>query len=184
MSIDQLFAGMATAEISGSGTYMEDGLYKIETKSIFVKKGVNPSKPGDSFVAEMKILESNNPAHPVGSTASYVLKFTPGNKYVMGNVVEFVMALLGYSNTKTNQADPEIRKEVDLVARAACGSEQAQKELGDAFSKDMLHGIPLNLEVRKKATAPKPPTNLPGVFTVHKWSPIAEVQPEALAAAS
>ena len=178
-SIDQLFAGMAKAEINGSGTYMDDGLYVVETKNIFVKKGTNPQKPGDSFIAEFTVIESNNPKHAVGSSGSYVLKFS--NIFAMGNIVEFVMALLGYENTKENQKNEEIRKEVDLVTRATCGSDAAKKELGDLYEEGMLRGIRVRLECTKKPTAPKPGKPDGGVFTVHKWSPLPapEGQPAA-----
>ncbi len=170
--IDKLFGNIATTEINGSGTYMGDGLYLVETKNIFVKNGSNPAKPGDSFIAEFTVLESDNPEHKPGSTGSYVLKFS--NPYAMGNIVEFVMSLLGYENTKANQKDPAIRKEVDLVTRAACGSEAARKELGDSYVDGILHGITVRLECRKKPTKPSLGKPEGGVFTVHKWSPLAE----------
>ena len=164
-NIDQLFSGMAKADINSSGTYMGDGVYEIETKSLFVKVGRNPAKPGDSFICEFTIVKSNNPAHAVGSTGSYVLKFS--NPYAMGNIVELVMAILGYQNTKDNQSNPAIRKEVDLVTRASCGSDTAKGELGADYAPDMLTGVRLHLECAKK------PTLKGGEFTVHKWSPIA-----------
>lgn len=171
MNVDQLFNGMANANINGSGTYMDEGLYVVETKSIFVKKGNNPAKPGDSFIAEFTVLKSNNEKHPIGSSGSYVLKFT--NPYAMGNIVEFVMALLGYQNTKENQADATKRQEIDLVTRAACDSDSAKKTIDELRAGlgnptyGVLTGVKVNLECRKK------PTKAGGEFTVHKWAPIA-----------
>ncbi len=170
MNIDLLFGNIATTEINGSGTYMSEGIYVVETKNIFVKEGKNPAKPGDSFICEFSIIESSNPAHSVGSTGSYVLKFS--NPYTLGNIAELVMALLGYENTRENQKDPTIRKEVDLVVRAACGSDTARKALGDGYEEGMLHGIRLRLECTKKPTLPK--NGKPaGEFTVHRWAPLA-----------
>lgn len=172
--IDKLFGNMVTTEINGSGTYMSDGLYKVKTKNVFVKTGTNPSSPGDSFIAEFTVLESDNPEHKPGSTGSYVLKFT--NPYAMGNIVEFVMALLGYENTKANQKDPAIRREVDLVTRAACGSDTARAELGSNYFDGILHDIEVGLECRKKPTKPSAKNPTGGVFTTHKWSPLSEAK--------
>ncbi len=169
MNIDTLFGNMAKAEINGSGTYMDTGIYVVETKNIFVKEGRNPAKPGDAFICEFTVLETNNPKHEVGSTGSFVLKFS--NPYAMGNIVELVMALLGYDNTRANQTDPDIRKEIDLVTRAACGSDSAKSELGENYEEGMLHGIKVLLECTKKPTLPKAGKPA-GEFTVHKWTPI------------
>lgn len=163
-NIDQLFSGMAKADINSSGTYMGEGLYVVETKNLFVKTGRNPAKPGDSFICEFTILASNNPNHAIGSTGSYVLKFS--NPYSMGNIVELVMAILGYQNTKDNQSNATIRNEVDLVTRAACGSDTAKTALGADYAEGMLIGTRLRLECTKK------PTVKGGEFTVHKWAPV------------
>lgn len=168
--IDALFEKCATVDVNGSGNYMGVGLYRVKTKQIFVKNGTNPSKPGDSFITEFTILKSNNPKHEVGSTGSYVLKFS--NPYAMGNIVELVMALLGYDNTKENQQNPDIRREIDLVTRATCGSDTAKAELGPDFEDGMLLDIEVDLECTLKPTKPSVGKPDGGVFTVHRWSPV------------
>jgi hypothetical protein len=175
MDIDKLFDGMAKAEIFGRGNYMSEGLYIVETKNLFVKDGFK----GKSFVAEFTIVESNNEKHAVGTSGSWVLKFTWPATF--GHITKFVTALLGYDpNQKANQDDPKIRKQVELVTRAACGSDAAKKELGpDGYEEGMLNGIRLRLECSMQKTAPKPGKPEGGDFTSYAWSPIA---PEADAA--
>ena len=162
--IDKLFGGMAKAEIFGRGNYMSEGLYVVQTKNIFVKDGYK----GQSFIAEFEILESNNEKHAVGSSGSWVLKFKWPATF--GHITRFVMALLGYADTKANQDDPEIRKQCELVARAVCGSEVARKELGAEYEEGMLTGIKLKLECVMQKTAPGPGKPLGGDFTAYTWS--------------
>jgi hypothetical protein len=168
IDIDKLFDGMATKEIGGSGNFMGEGLYVVETKQLFVKEGFK----GKSFICEFEIVKSDNDAHPVGSTGSYVLKFE--NPYAFGNISELVIALLGYENTKENQTNKTIRDQVQDVTSAACGSDKAKAKLGANSEDGMLLGIRLKLECRKKATAPKAGRPEGGEFTVHKWSPTTE----------
>lgn len=165
-SIDKLFEGMAKAEIFGRGNFMEAGLYTVETTNIFVKDGFR----GKSFIAEFKILTSNNPNHAPGTSGSWVLKFEWPATY--GHITKFVMALLGYDLTAKNQADPKIRKQCELVARAVCGSETAQKELGKEYEDGMLIGLQLGLECTVQKTAPKIGKPQGGDFTSFAWSPI------------
>ncbi len=168
LDIDKLFDGMARAEIFGKGNYLEDGIYTVEMRNIFAKEG----HKGKSFICEFTILESSNAANPPGSSGSWVLNFS--NKYAFGTIAELVLALLGYENTRENQTDPTIRKQVELVARAVCGSETAQKELGADYEDGMLLGIRVKLETTKRATQPTA-TKPAGTFTAHKWSPIPDV---------
>ncbi len=153
---------MAKAEIFGAGNYMEEGLYVVETKNVFVKEGFK----GKSFIFEFTVIESNNAAHAPGTSGSWVLKFT------FGNITRLVMALLGYENTKENQQNETIRKEVELIVRAACGSDTAKKELGDVYSDGMLIGIRVKLETTKRKTAPTTEKPQGGVHTNHDWSPL------------
>lgn len=175
VNVDALFAGMATAKINGSGTYMDDGLYVVELKQVIAKASDNPLKPGNNFICEFEILESSNPKHPVGSTGSWVLSLA--NPYAMGNISELVIAALGHENTKDNHANADIRGQVAIVTRAALGSDTAKAELA-AFrealgpSYGQLVGTKLKLETAKKATKPSAAKPEGGVFTVHKWAPL------------
>ncbi len=161
--IDAIFANIEKAEIFGSGTYMSEGRYRVETKNIFVQVG----HKGKSFIAEFTVLQSSRPEdHEVGSSGSWVVKFDWSS--ALGNITKFVAALLGYDpNDKKVQNDPAIRKEVGQVVRAVCGSELAQKELGEDYEVGMLNGIQLDLECITTTTKVKKED-----FTVYNWSPV------------
>jgi hypothetical protein len=166
MDIDQLYAGMAKAEIFGRGNYMGDGLYVVETKNIFVKEGFK----GRSFICEFTVIESNNAEHAPGTSGSWVLKFE--NKFTFGNITRLVMALLGYANTKENQQNEAIRLEVERVARAVSGSDKAKAELGADYTEGMLVGLRVKLECSKVKTAPNAKNPVGGEYTAHDWSPL------------
>lgn len=170
IDIDKLFDGMAKAEIFGKGNYLEEGLYVLESKNFFVKEG----HKGTSFVSEFTVVESNNAAHPAGSTASWVINFD--NDYIFGNISELVIALLGQENTRENQVDAAFRDEVELITRAVCGSKKAQEALGGNYSEGMLNGIRVKVETKKKATQKG------GEYTAHKWSPVRVPEAESTTA--
>ncbi len=160
--IDQILSGMAKAEIFGSGNYMSPGLYTVETKRVFVKDGFK----GKTFVAEFTVLESNNPKHTPGSSGSWVLKFEW--KATFGHITKYVAAILGLDpNDKKVQADPAIRQQIELIVRAACGSDIAKKELGEEYEEGMLEGVQLRLECSTQQTVGKKQD-----FTVYNWTPI------------
>ncbi len=169
MNIDTLFGNLVKADVNGSGKYMGEGRYLVETKNIFAKEGRNPLKPGDNFICEFTIIESSNPGHEVGSTGSFVVNMA--NPFASGNIVELAIALLGYENTRENQKNADIREQADVVMRATCGSDSAKAALAtlrEGLGPDygVLVGKRLRLECVKK------PTKAGGEFTVHKWSPV------------
>lgn len=167
MDIDKLFEGMAKADVNGRGNYMKEGIYTVEMKNIFVKKGTNPKKPGDSFIVEFTILESNNAAHVVGTSGSWVLKFSWPATF--GHITKFVMALLGEDpGIKANIDNPELRETVARYTRAVCGSDLAKKELGADWEDGIFNGAQLKVECSAQTTSSG------GPFTAFAWSPIAE----------
>ncbi len=170
-SIDDLFKGMATAKIRGQGNRLGVGLYVVETKTVTRKVGEDPSKPGDSFICEFEVVESNNPANPVGSTASFVVKFN--SIYAMGNVVEFAIACLGFEVTKETQANADIRQQADIITRAALGSETAAADLATLRSHfgpqwGSMTGKRLKVEATQTPNKKKPGE----FYTNLKWSPL------------
>lgn len=172
MDIDSLFAGMAKADASGRGGNMGPGLYTVETKNILVKKGQNPKKPGDSFIVEFTILESNNEAHAIGSSGSWVQKTIWPSFF--GNVTKFVYALLGnidsegWAATVENLKDEKKRTTAEQYARAMCGSDKAIKELGEEYEQGMFSKQKLKIEIVMEKTTSG------GDFTAYKWSSAPE----------
>lgn len=164
MDIDALFSGMAKADANGRGGNMKPGLYTIKTKNILTKKGQNPKKPGDSFIVEFEIIESNNEAHAAGSSASWVQKVTwPA---FFGNVTKFVYSLLDWEVTKETLDDKSKRETAEKYARAMCGSEKAVTELGDEYEAGMFLKQTLKLETVMEKTSTG------GDFTAYKWSSV------------
>lgn len=179
MSIDDLFKGMADADANGRGGNTKPGLYEVEVGDILTKKGQNPKKPGDSFIAKFKFVESNNADHAAGSTSSWVLKFTWPATF--GHITKFVYALLGsidptgdlikeigctgdWEATEANLKDKKKRQIAELYARALAGSETAPKELGELWQPGMFSGARLALETKMGKTSSG------GDFTEHYWT--------------
>ncbi len=178
-TIDDLFKGMADADANGRGGNTKPGLYEVEIGDILTKKGQNPKKPGDSFIAKFAFATSNNEDHKPGTTSSWVLKFTWPATF--GHLTKFVYALLSvidsdgdlikmiessgdWESTEANLKDKKKRQTAELYARAICGSDTAKKELGELWTEGMFKGARLGLETKMGKTSTG------GDFTEHYWS--------------
>lgn len=174
-NIDALFAGMAKADASGRGGSMDVGLYTVETKNILVKKGQDPKKPGDIFIVEFTVVESDNEKHKPGTSGSWVLRFAWPATF--GHITKFLYACLAntdpdaWAQTKANLDDPAKRELAERYARAICGSDTAKKELGAEYEDGMFLGVRLKLETKLQKTSPKPGQPLGGDFTAYFWGP-------------
>lgn len=122
--IDALFSGMQNAPMFGRGNYMGEGLYKVEIQKVFVKKRF---KGGNVFICEFKILESNNEKHKVGTTGSWCPKLELPNTF--GDIKSLMFSATGTNPKDVKAEDESAHRQATLLARAACGSEAAQKEL-------------------------------------------------------
>jgi hypothetical protein len=183
IDIDAMFKGMADAEAGGRGGNTQPGLYQVDINDVFVKKGTNPKKPGDSFIVKFTFVESGVDAHAPGTSSSWVLKSTWPSWF--GHATKFVYALLdaidpdgGWDATEANLKDKAKRSTAEKFARAACGSETAKKELGELWQDGMFAGIRLKLETKMGTTASG------GPFTEHYWSApgTSQAEPAKLAA--
>jgi hypothetical protein len=172
MSIEDLFAGMATATMSGGGNYMTPGQYVVEVVNIRLKSGYK----GRSFIFEFRIVESNNPNHPVGSSGSYVILLdNPDPKkrgYAFGDMKAVFFALDGKDPKKVKDpaVDPQAHEEAVELSKLAL-QEDYCKEKG--LEPGFLSGTRVKLECRTKKTNPSPQKPQGGEFTVHDWSPVA-----------
>ena len=160
MDIDTLFKGMKDAPMFGKGTYMGEGVYVVELTNLFVKQRW---KGGNVFVAEFKVVESNNEKHKPGSSGSWVPKIENPNTF--GDIKSLVFAALGIppSVAKDNEA---LHAQASMLARAVCGSEAAKAELKAAGVEDYsLVGRQVRLEcVQTKTKEQKD-------FTRYTWAP-------------
>ena len=162
MDIDQLFKGMKEAPMFGRGNYMNDeGVYLVELTNVFVKPRW---KGGNIFVAEFKILESNNDAHKAGSSRSWAPKLELPNTF--GDIKALVLAAIGTDPKSVTEADKALHEQATLLARAVCGSESAKAELKTAGIDDFsLVGCRVRLETMPTKTKENKP------FTRYTWSP-------------
>ncbi len=158
MDIDALFKGMQDAPMFGRGNYMAEGIFLIEITNVFVKERW---KGGNVFVCEFRILESNSDKHKFGTTGSWVPKIEQPNTF--GDIKSLMFALSGVEPKSVKKEDVALHTNAAAMARAACGSDAAKKELGveDGF----LNGT----RVRLETTAVK--TKEGKDFTRYTWSP-------------
>lgn len=84
--------------------YLETGVHRLKiNRCVFTK--FNPKKGGGFyFVAEFKILESTNAAHPVGSSASFFLNFKDYVDMRKRQLLEFVMKGFDMTEAESKQA--------------------------------------------------------------------------------
>lgn len=86
------FDGIENAEARRDRSYLEPGIYLLEIQNITAGRTSGKKAPAEDFFAvEAKVLESNNPAIPVG----HLINWWVGTERVAGldNVKSFVVAL-------------------------------------------------------------------------------------------
>jgi hypothetical protein len=158
LGIEDLFAGMAGADMNGKGQYMGEGLFVVTIKTFKYKEGFK----GKSIIVEFSIVESNNPAHGPGTTGSWVLKMD--KPQWKGDVKALVLAATGKDPKSVGApaADSETHAAAEQIAMSAISEEYAVKA---GIPHDVLIGLPVRLETVKVKT--QRGTD----FTVHNWSP-------------
>lgn len=83
-----IFAGVESAQVFGGGVYVIPGNYLVWID--LVKERKSSSSSERFFIAELVILESDNPKRPVGSRMSYTIKASLAN--FLGDVKAFIAA--------------------------------------------------------------------------------------------
>lgn len=85
------------------GSYLAPGTYIVEISAC---RHVQSQKDNSEyFTAEMDVIESNNPAHPVGSPATWMCKLN--GKYpqsALADVKAFVVAAVGCGESEVDEA--------------------------------------------------------------------------------
>lgn len=139
-----LFTGANEAKVGGGGVYFLDGIYRVEVVRAFVMQS---RKKEDLFIAEFKILESDNDARRAGMRCSWCVSLK--QDAALGNIKGFVAA--------ATDTDPEDDQE------------DWEEAIEMAVSKDNpLAGAIVDLE----ATTVK--TRAGNDFTKHTWSPVSK----------
>lgn len=83
------FKGIKNAPPSFGGDYVKPGKHLLEVKEHKLIK--SQQKNTDMFVAVFTVLESNNPAHPAGSTCSWIVNFQHAS--ALSNLKSYVMSV-------------------------------------------------------------------------------------------
>lgn len=100
-----VFAKLNGAKVFGGGVYFLPGEYVVEVENI---KVVPKRKGGSIFVAETKILASDNDKRPVGSRVNYAMNLD--NDSAPSNILAFMGACVGrdpYNEDEMNAPDED-----------------------------------------------------------------------------
>ena len=145
---------IVTARGTEGGIYFLPGNYLVEIMRC--KEGVS-FKRKDFFVAECKILESDNPARKVGTPCSFMVTVDEYPDLSYGNIADFIRAAMA---AKLYEHDGTA-----LSAKQISEIEYTKKEAQDVVGEEnSLVGIKLRLFAFNK------PTKAGNDFTRHKWS--------------
>lgn len=145
---------IGTAPIFERGNYLSPGRYKLRLLRCLSKQ---TQKSGTAFIAELEVLESDNPAHPIGSKGTYFVKMAQ-QQQAFSNILEMLVAFLGFDIT-----NPEHVSQIDAQLRPQlAGLMTALETQGPA----VLQGREtVSVECRVKLT------QRGTEFTLHTWSP-------------
>lgn len=155
------FAKITAATATGGGNFIRDGIYKFLVEKVHMVAG----HQGESFIAELRVMESNpsglndEQGRPIvpnapGSTCSLVCNIT-ANESAAGNAKAFLegaLAGLGYSAVQATAPDT-----------LALVTSEKNPMRGVVVLDETFRGI--NKGRKNAANAGKP-------ITKHKWSPV------------
>jgi hypothetical protein len=91
--IEAFKKAMREAAMSGVGQYIEEGQHYLEILLVKCNRTLQDGVWKESYIAECKVLASNNPSHQVGSTRSYVESMK--NQGAVGRFQTFLAAASG-----------------------------------------------------------------------------------------
>lgn len=155
-----MFSGIKDAQTFKKGNYLDAGfLYVLE---VIVLKAFTNHDRHEKFVAEFRILQSNNPRQPAGSTATWGLNFTKHPKMAPGNFKDFLQVLTGV----------DLDKETDDPAGTPGGKTAAEKV--EQFCAAMVSaanpcaGRRIGCETIPTTTKENKP------FTGHRWEAVQQ----------
>jgi hypothetical protein len=142
------FAGLKTASISGSGSYLDPagGEYVLKIENIMFKEELQSG--GQAMIVDLEVIESTNPKDPPGSKRNW---FQAKNASFGGAVLEFLYAVLKV----------DYKQDQDLAAQVQSES----PELMQAGLEGKFNGTVVRCTTKHKITKAKQKP-----FTVHSWS--------------
>lgn len=148
---------IGAAPIFERGNYFNNGHYKLKLLRGLSKE---TQKSGIAFITEFEVLESDNPAHPIGSKGTWFVKMGSLQDKQIGssNILEMMAALLGFdikNRDHLTQIDQQLRPQL-------AGLMHALETQGTA-----VLGGRETVAVECRMTLTKRNTE----FTLHAWSP-------------
>ena len=104
-----IFAGIENVEVKQKSKYVTPGKYKVSVEA--VKHGRTNQEEKPYFVAEMKVVESNNQDDfPIGSTLTWMTMVHKYKKYFLEEVKNFV------ATATSSDLDDVTEEVVELVS--------------------------------------------------------------------
>lgn len=119
----------------------------------------------DLFIAECEVVESDNPAHAVGTKRSWVQDI--GIDAGPGAIKGFVVACLGIDH-RTAEGKAQIKELEDKFEAIIT---EGLEDPTDSACKNGFAGVLVKCEVKEIATKPKVKGGEEGRFNLHTFSP-------------
>lgn len=148
-----IFAGLANATITESGSYLPAG-YRFKLKIVKAQL-VHPRSGIPAFVVDFEVLESNSVDVKVGEVKNWYQK--SGDSFDAA-VLGFLAATFGFN---INVPEQKVKMETELKPQA---TQYAEAAVGPA---QILTGRIVGVETQKRDTRSG------GDFTRHNWYPAA-----------
>ena len=149
-----LYEEFDSVKPSSRPDYLGTGEHLLEVERIKENQGLT----GHFFIAELRVVESDNPTHKVGQTRAWVVRLEGKAKAsALADIKSFLAACHGF--------DPS--------------SVEAQTEItGKVFKLAISEENPMEGNLVRASSREKPTKN-GGIFTVHDWSPADESEKAA-----
>lgn len=165
VNIEQMFAGMAGAQMTNKGRKLGDGKYRVAAKALKLKQG---GHFGDSFIFEFEVKQSNNAEHEAGSSRSYTVNLR--SQQAFGDIKAVIFALIMQKDpsslTDTKRFAAEHAEATDWFKAAIDPAIAKGKGLEDNF----VAGLEVDVEVLWIKTKEGRD------FATHRWTPVPEAQ--------
>ena len=166
-NIDELFAPMKEAPVTGRGNYMSAGVYEVSINKVFQKDAFSGNK---LFICEFTVEESNNDAHKPGTTGTWAPKLNGvAATSTFGDIKCLLFACMGKNGRDVPASDKDSHAFVAVLARAICGSETAKKELKALGVEEDAASLVIGTRVKLECAQTRTKAGHP--FTRHTWSP-------------
>jgi len=107
-----MFAGIEEVEVKRRSRYIEPGNYRVLIEGVKTGRAITSEKP--YFVADLKVIESDNPEFAVGSTVTYMTMVHTYKRYFLEEVKDFV-------SVATKSTPEEV---TEMVVEYVAGEEQ------------------------------------------------------------